>query len=113
LTSGEISTWTTDSNISEVVFVGPTNTSILYINGTNEEGDGGISLYTADAIDLSSASLVASLPAPFSGLKAVLTQSGSINFLVYALAYPNGTAYNADLAETLVSTARIYTSIYV
>ncbi|KAL9611336.1 MAG: hypothetical protein Q9167_004019 [Letrouitia subvulpina] len=113
LTTGDISTWTADSNISEVVFVGPSNTSILYINATNEEGDGGISLYTADAAHLASASLVASLPAPFSGLKAVATKSGDIHFLVYAPAYPNGTAYNEDLAETPASNARIYTDIYV
>ncbi|KAL9033498.1 MAG: hypothetical protein Q9214_007488, partial [Letrouitia sp. 1 TL-2023] len=113
LRSGDISTWSTDSNISEVVFVGPTNTSILYINATNEEGDGGISLYTADAAHLASATLAASLPAPFSGLKAVATKSGDIHFLVYAPAYPNGTAYNEDLAETPASTARIYTDIYV
>ncbi|KAK5943433.1 Dipeptidyl-peptidase 5 [Knufia obscura] len=113
LMSGEISTWSTDTNISEFVFVGPTNTSILYINATNEEGNGGVSLYTADAADLSTASLVASLPAPYSGLKAVATESGDIHFLVYALAYPNGTAYNADTAETPASTARIYTDIYV
>ncbi|KAL8900159.1 MAG: hypothetical protein Q9207_005823 [Kuettlingeria erythrocarpa] len=113
LRSGDISIWTTDSNISEVVFVGPSDTSILYINATNEEGDGGISLYTADAAHLESASLVASLPAPFSGLKAVTARSGDIHFLVAAQAYPNGTAYNEDLAETPASTARIYADIYV
>ena len=113
LKSGAISTWSTDSNISEVVFIGPTDTSILYINATNEEADGGISLYTADATDLASATLVASLPAPFSGLKAASSKSGDIHFLVYAQAYPNGTAYNEDLAETPASTARIYTDIYV
>jgi dipeptidyl aminopeptidase/acylaminoacyl peptidase len=103
--------WSTDTNISEVVFLGATD--ILYINGTNEEGDGGVSLYTADATDLTSASLVGSLPAPLSGLKAVTSESGDIHFLVYGLAYPNGTAYNADTAEPEPSTARIYTSIYV
>ncbi|KAL8718404.1 MAG: hypothetical protein Q9225_004462, partial [Loekoesia sp. 1 TL-2023] len=113
LATGDVSTWTTDSNISEVVFVGSSRTSILYINATNEEGDGGVSLYTADATNLASASLVASLPAPFSGLKAVSTKSGDIHFLVFAQAYPNGTAYNEDLAETPPSTARIYTDIYV
>lgn len=92
MASGEISTWSTDSNISEVVFAGPTSTSILYINATNEEGDGGISLYTADAADLASAVLVASLPAPFSGLEAVSTPSGDIHFLVNAKAYTNGTS---------------------
>lgn len=72
--------------------MGPTSSSILYINATNEEGDGGISLYTADAADLASAVLVASLPAPFSGLKAVSTPSGAIHFLVNAKAYSNGTS---------------------
>lgn len=105
--------WSTDTNISEVVFVGPNPTSILYINQTNEEGDGGISLYSGDANDVTSASLVASLPAPYQGLKAVATQSGDIHFLVYAMAYPNGTAYNEATAETAPSTARIYTDIYV
>lgn len=113
LKSGAFSTWSTDSNITEVVFVGPTNTSILYINSTNEAGDGGISLYTADATRLSDAKLAASLPAPFSGLKAVATTSGDIHFLLNTLAYPNGTAYNEELAETPASTARIYTDIYI
>ncbi|KAG6986433.1 hypothetical protein G7Y79_00087g101120 [Physcia stellaris] len=113
LISGQISTWSTDSNISEIVFVGPTSSSILYINATNEEGDGGISLYSADAADLASAVLVASLPAPFTGLKAVSTPSGAIHFLVNAKAYSNGTAYNEDLAEAPASTARIYKDIYV
>ena len=57
--------------------------------------------------------MVASLPAPFSGLKAVATSSGDIHFLLSSLAYPNGTAYNEDLAETPASTARIYQDIYV
>ena len=113
LNTGDVSTWSTDDNITEVVFVGPSNTSILYINATNDEGDGGISLYTADARQLASANLVASLPAPFAGLKAVSAPSGDIHFLVYASAYPNGTAYNEDLADTPASTARIYTDIYV
>lgn len=93
--------------------MGPTPTSIIYINGTNAEEDGGISLYSADANALEDAKLIASLPAPYSGLKAVQTTSGDINFLVYTKAYTNGTAYNEATAETPASTARIYTSIYV
>lgn len=105
--------WYEGSDISEVAFVGPTPSSILYVNGTNEEDNGGVSLYSADALDLTKAKLVASLPAPYSGLKAAQTASGDIHFLVYAKAYPNGTAYNEALASTPASTARIYTSIYV
>ncbi|XXH03943.1 hypothetical protein Hte_010351 [Hypoxylon texense] len=113
LKTGEISVWYAGSDISEVVFVGPTPTSIIYINGTNAEEDGGISLYSADANALEDAKLIASLPAPYSGLKAVQTSCGDIHFLVYTKAYPNGTAYNEALAPTPASTARIYTSIYV
>ena len=70
-------------------------------------------MYTADANDLSTAILVGSVPAPLSGLKAVNTSSGDIHFVVFGLAYPNGTAYNEDTAEVAASTARIYTDIYV
>lgn len=53
MTSGKVSLLYNGSDISEIVFVGPTPTSILYINGTNEEEDGGISIYAGDvnAID--------------------------------------------------------------
>ncbi|ETS83501.1 hypothetical protein PFICI_05377 [Pestalotiopsis fici W106-1] len=111
LKTGDISIWPARDELSEFVFVG--DTEILYVNGTNEEGDGGVSLYTADVDNLESATLVASLPAPFSGLKAAKTSSGDIHFLLSAQAYPNGTAYNEALAETPASTARIYTSIFV
>lgn len=57
--------------------------------------------------------LVASFPAPYSGLKAATTPSGDINFIFNVEAYPNGTAYNELLAETPLSTARFYDSIYV
>lgn len=105
LASGEVSEWAPASEISEVVFVGSEPTSILYLNGTD--------LYTADATDLSSAELVASLSGDFSGLKAAQTESGDINFLVYSKAYPNGTAYSEATAVAPPSTGRVYSSIYV
>ncbi|KAK1762719.1 Alpha/Beta hydrolase protein [Phialemonium atrogriseum] len=113
LESGDVSLWHAGSDISEVVFVGPTTTSLIYINSTNEEGDGGVSLYYADAAALDHTSLIASLPAPYSGLKAAVTPSGDIHFLVYASAWPNGTAYNQRLSAKPKSTARIYSSTYV
>ncbi|KAK6207221.1 Prolyl oligopeptidase [Pestalotiopsis sp. IQ-011] len=111
LKTGDISIWPAGADLSEFVFID--DTKILYVNGTNEEGDGGVSLYSADVDDLESATLLASLPAPFSGLKAAKTSSGDIHFLISAQAYPNGTAYNEALAEASPSTARIYTSIFV
>lgn len=55
----------------------------------------------------------ASLPAAFSGLKIATTEAGDVNFVAYAKSYPNGTAYNEELAATTLSSARIYDSIYV
>jgi hypothetical protein len=57
--------------------------------------------------------LIGSLPAPYAGLKAAKAANGDIHFLMFCQAYLNGTAYNADLAEEPLSTARIYTEIYV
>lgn len=42
-----------------------------------------------------------------------MTPDGNINFLLSGQKYPNGTAYNEALAETPLSTARLYDSIYV
>lgn len=55
LSSGQISTWFNGSDISEVVWVGSSPTSILYVNGTNDADDGGISVYAGDALKLSDA----------------------------------------------------------
>lgn len=50
LNSGEITNlpeaW--GDEVSEIVWVGSTPTSVLYINGTNEDVPGGVSMYTAD-----------------------------------------------------------------
>jgi hypothetical protein len=51
IATGNVSKAAFDSGVSEFVFVGPTNTSILYINGTNEEIPGGVTLYTADVLN--------------------------------------------------------------
>jgi dipeptidyl aminopeptidase/acylaminoacyl peptidase len=56
---------------------------------------------------------VASIPGPLSGLKAAVTKSGSVNFLLNGQKYPNGTVYNEATAEKPLSTARLYDSIYV
>lgn len=56
--------------------------------------------------------LVASLDAPFSGLKVAKTSTGDLHFLVNSLAYPNGTAYNAELAPKARHTGRFYENVY-
>jgi hypothetical protein len=58
--------------------------------------------------------LVASLGAPFAGLKAVKTESGDIKFVVNTLAYGNnGTAYNPELASKAKSLGQLYSSNFV
>jgi hypothetical protein len=48
IASGNITEAPFSSEVSEVVWIGETDTSILYINGTNEDIVGGVTLYTAD-----------------------------------------------------------------
>lgn len=56
---------------------------------------------------------VASLDAPYQGLKVAQTPSGDLNFLVFSLAYPNGTAFNPETEVTPAHSGRIYENIYV
>jgi dipeptidyl aminopeptidase/acylaminoacyl peptidase len=57
-------------------------------------------------------SLVASLDAPFTGLKVANTSSGDLHFLVNSLAYQNGTAFNSNSASAPRHTGRLYENIY-
>jgi dipeptidyl aminopeptidase/acylaminoacyl peptidase len=57
---------------------------------------------------------VASLHAPFSGLKAAKTADGSLNFVANTLAYwGNGSAYNPELASTPKSAGQLYDANFV
>ncbi|KAI4687248.1 uncharacterized protein J4E84_005620 [Alternaria hordeiaustralica] len=112
--SGNITKAPFGSDASEVVWVGDTADSILYLNATNEEIPGGVTLYTADLSgDSFEPTLVASLHAPLSGLKAVKTESG-INFVGNCLSYEsNGTAYNPELVTAPKSLGQLYDSNFV
>ena len=57
--------------------------------------------------------MVASLDAPYSGLKVANTSSGDLHFLVNTMAYPNGTAVNPETEIVPHSTARFYYDTYV
>jgi hypothetical protein len=52
--TGETSVLTDDPNVSEIVWLGTDNTSLLYINATNAEADGGVSLWVTDSEDFAS-----------------------------------------------------------
>ena len=64
--------------------------------------------------DRLSSSLVASLNAPFAGLKAAKTADGSINFVANTLAYwGNGSAYNPELVAKPKSAGQLYDAGFV
>ncbi|KAF9885016.1 putative dipeptidyl-peptidase 5 [Aspergillus nanangensis] len=113
LKSGKISLLTNDSNVSEIVWLGTDKSSLLYINGTNADVPGGVELWVTDVNNFANGYKAASLPAAFSGLKAVITSSGDVNYVASGQSYANGTAYNEELATKSLSSARIYDSIYV
>lgn len=48
LNTGDISLLYNGSEISEMIWIGPTDTSVLYVNGTNSEVDGGVELWVSD-----------------------------------------------------------------
>ncbi|KAF2866266.1 Alpha/Beta hydrolase protein [Massariosphaeria phaeospora] len=113
LATGELtdSKWNA-TEVSEVVFLPGTETGILYINATNEQTPGGVSLWVGDVLKPAEGTLVASLDAPFSGLKVAKTSSGNLHFLVNSLAYQNGTAFNPELVPTPPHTGRLYENVY-
>jgi hypothetical protein len=114
LKSGEITeSGLNASEINEVVWLPGTETGIIYINGTNEEIPGGVTLWVGDIKSPKASKMVASLDAPYSGLKVANTTSGDLHFLVNSMAYPNGTAVNPETEVTPHSTARFYSDIYV
>ncbi|KAF1965320.1 hypothetical protein BU23DRAFT_25755 [Bimuria novae-zelandiae CBS 107.79] len=113
LETGEITdSGLNSTEVNEAVWLPGTETGLLYINGTNEEVPGGVTLWIGDISKPLESKLVASLDAPYSGLKVANTSSGDLRFLVNTLAYPNGTAYNPDLAPTPPHTGRLYSDIY-
>nr|AAB67282.1 secreted dipeptidyl peptidase [Aspergillus fumigatus] len=111
LKTGQTKVLTNDSSVSEIVWL--SDDSILYVNSTNADIPGGVELWVTQASSFAKGYKAASLPASFSGLKAAKTKSGDIRFVAYGQSYPNGTAYNEELATAPLSSARIYDSIYV
>jgi len=114
LTTGEITdSGLNSSEINEVAWIPGSKTGIIYINGTNEEIPGGVTLWIGDIKSPNASTLVASLDAPYNGLKVSKTSTGDMHFLVNCMAYPNGTAVNPETEVTPHSTARYYSDIYV
>lgn len=51
LKSGKISELTNDSNVSEIIWLGSSNSGLLYINSTNADIPGGVELWISDTAD--------------------------------------------------------------
>lgn len=51
LESGEVSPLTNDSNVAELIWLGSTDSGLLYINSTNANVPGGVELWVSDAND--------------------------------------------------------------
>jgi dipeptidyl aminopeptidase/acylaminoacyl peptidase len=101
------------SEVNEAAWIPGTDSGIIYINATNEEIPGGVTLWIGDISDPSKSTLAASLDAPYNGLKVAKTESGDIKFLVNSMAYPNGTAVNPETEVTPKHTGRFYKDAYV
>jgi len=48
LNTGEISLLYNGSDISEMIWIGARDTSVLYVNGTNSDVEGGVELWVSD-----------------------------------------------------------------
>lgn len=48
LNTGEISLLYNGSEVSEMIWIGPRDTSVLYVNSTNSEVEGGVELWVSD-----------------------------------------------------------------
>jgi dipeptidyl aminopeptidase/acylaminoacyl peptidase len=101
------------SEISELVWLPGTDTGYIYINGTNEEVPGGVTLWIGDLKTPNNNKKAASLDAPYSGLKVAKTASGDIHFMVNSMSYPNGTAVNPETEVKAKHTGRFYSDSYV
>ncbi|KAL1957724.1 hypothetical protein VTO42DRAFT_5567 [Malbranchea cinnamomea] len=112
LKTGKISVLTEDPNVSEIVWLGK-GSEVLYVNGTNAEVPGGVELWISDIKDFSKGYKAASLSGPLSGLKAVLTKRGDVNFVLYGQSTADGKLFNPENVEKPLSSARIYDSIFV
>lgn len=51
LKSGKVSELTDDSNVSEIIWLGSSNSGLLYINSTNADIPGGVELWVSDTAD--------------------------------------------------------------
>ncbi|RPB20124.1 hypothetical protein L211DRAFT_574032 [Terfezia boudieri ATCC MYA-4762] len=104
--TGNISVALCDTGASEVVWLGD---SIAYLKGSTDVA-GGTDLWISSS---DKAYKAGSFPAAVSGLILKKVKDGAVTFVFTALAYPNGTMYNAATAPKKYTSGRVYTSLFV
>ncbi|KAE8449415.1 hypothetical protein EG329_008316 [Mollisiaceae sp. DMI_Dod_QoI] len=110
LSNGSSWLFSNSSAIGEATWLGDGNT-ILW---TVSEDDGTMSLLVGDATEPDAKPTSAGLiPGSISGIKLADLDNGTFAIAFSGTAAPNGTLYNSALAETPVSSARLYTQIFV
>ncbi|KAG0633016.1 Alpha/Beta hydrolase protein [Tuber brumale] len=111
LGNGDTTILFSDPTVQEVVWLD--DESLLYINGTNSDIKGGSELWIAKHSKPSEGYKAASLPASVCNLKTASPSDKTVNFVVSALTYPNGTIYNPESAPKKLDTGLTYESLFV
>jgi hypothetical protein len=52
LATSEVSLLFNGSDIAEFVWLGPNDTSVIYVNGSNSEVEGGVEIWVSDVTDI-------------------------------------------------------------
>jgi hypothetical protein len=48
LKTGKVSLLHNGSDVSEMIWIGPKDTSVMYVNGSNSDVEGGVELWVSD-----------------------------------------------------------------
>lgn len=97
---------------NEIVWLLGSDTGIIYLKYSKPDVVGGVALWMGDVANLSERRMVASLNAPYAGLKVPKTSAGNLNLLMTSLAYPNDTASNPKQVQKPRHTGRLYQDFY-
>ncbi|TGZ77688.1 dipeptidyl-peptidase 5 [Ascodesmis nigricans] len=101
--TGKTSPLASTAEVGEIAWID--DSRILYTNGTE--------LWVSTVENFSKGYKAATLPVEMSNLKIATTKDGNVNFLLTAMANPDGSIYDESKANQPRSTARIYDELYV
>lgn len=111
LNTGETTVIFDNDAVQEVVWLN--DNSIIYINGTSPGVKGGSGLWITQALNTDKRDLFASLPTSVSNLRPLFDENRNLNFIVSALANPDTTVYNSEIAPKKYTSGLSYESLFV